>query len=212
MPGRTSTRTTRAARAGAGTRSARSSAIEVPDEGPATSLRTRIVQVFSDAQKTTATQRKLVVTLRKIQEEVCFEPLPGKGKKGREDEDDEDDFDEQDFSQEVIRNILRVMNVKKSEPVGDRVVRFITLFLKYASEKDQKNAVAANEDASEPTPSSRLNTQVLSTLLRFFASKDKTVRFRAVQMVTQMLNSLHQIDSDVYTVLRLSLQKRLRDK
>jgi condensin complex subunit 3 len=212
MPGRTSTRTTRTARTGAGTRSARSSAIEVPDEGPATSLRTRIVQVFSDAQKTTATQRKLVVTLRKIQEEVCFEPPTQKARKAREDEDDEDDFDEQHFNQEVIRNILRVMNVKKSEPIGDRVVRFVTLFLKYASEKDQKNAAAANEDASEPTPSSRLNTQVLSTLLRFFASKDKTVRFRAVQMVTQMLNSLQQIDSDVYTVLRLSLQKRLRDK
>ena len=212
MPGRTGTRSTRGTRTASGTKSARSSTIEVPDEGPVTSLRTEIVQVFSDAQKTTATQRKLVVTLRKIQEACCFEPPPTKkGKKGQEEE--YQDFEEDDFNQEVVRTVLRVMNVKKSEPAGDRVIRFLCAFLKYANEKDQKNfAVEGEEEGQFETPSTRLNAQILRTLLRLLPSKDKTVRFRATQTVTQLLNSLEQIDDDVYALIKVGLSKRLRDK
>ncbi|KAF2626650.1 hypothetical protein BU25DRAFT_411625 [Macroventuria anomochaeta] len=217
MPGRTSTRstrTTRTTRAAAGTKSARSSAIEIPDEGPVTSLRTQIVQVFSDAQKTTATQRKLVVTLRKIQEACCFEPPVSskKGKKGREEE--HEDFDEDEFNHEVVRSVLRVLNVKKSEPAGDRVIRFLCAFLKHATEKDYRNFAASTENENEQveTPSTRLNTQILKTVLRLLQSKDKTIRFRATQTVTQLLNCLEQIDDDVYALIRVGLSKRLRDK
>ncbi len=150
MPGRTSTRstrtssTTRARKSSTGTlkstraSSARQSSntVEIPDEGLLTSLRTQIAQVFGDAQKTTATQRKLVVTLRKIQEACCFEP-PESGNKGSKKGKVEvqQDFDEEDFNSEVVRCVLRILGVKKSEPVGDRVVRFLGLFLKHASEK-----------------------------------------------------------------------------
>lgn len=101
-----------------------------------THLRTQIAQVFSDAQKTTATQRKLAVHLRKIQEACCFEPpeTGGKGgKKGRVEL--QEDFDEEDFNTEMGRCVLRLLNVKKSEAAGDRVIRFLGLFLKHASEK-----------------------------------------------------------------------------
>jgi condensin complex subunit 3 len=144
------------------------------------------VQVFSDAQKTTATQRKLVVTLRKIQEACCFEPPvnPKKGKKGQEEE--HEDFDEDEFNHEVVRTVLRVMNVKKSEPAGDRVIRFLCAFLKHANEKDQKNfAAEVGEDVQVETPSTRLNAQVLKTLLRLLPSKDN---------------------------IKVGLSKRLRDK
>ncbi|KAJ4993555.1 nuclear condensin complex subunit [Stagonosporopsis vannaccii] len=214
MPGRTSTRTTRTTRTAAGTKSARSSIIEIPDEGPVTSLRTRIVQVFSDAQKTTATQRKLVVTLRKIQEECCFEPPPTakKGKKAQEEEEEE--FDEKDFNHEIARNLLRVMNVKKSEAAGDRVIRFLAMFLKHASEKDYKNSAVAMEDDDEggQEPTNRLNRHIITVLVRLLPSKDKTVRFRATQTLTTLLNSLQLIDNDLFTLIRMGLTKRLRDK
>jgi condensin complex subunit 3 len=145
MPGRTSTRGTRkpststSGRSAGVSKSTRASstrqsanAVEIPDEGPATTLRTQIAQVFSDAQKTTATQRKLVVNLRKIQEACCFEP-PETGKKRKEEE--QEDFDEEEFNAEVVRCVLRIMCVKKSESAGDRVIRFLGVFLKHASEK-----------------------------------------------------------------------------
>ena len=82
MPGRTSTRSVRTSTASAAGKSSTgtvkstrassarqsSNAVEIPDEGPLTSLRTQIAQVFGDAQKTTATQRNSSGNLRMIQE------------------------------------------------------------------------------------------------------------------------------------------------
>lgn len=145
MPGRTSTRSTRTSttsttRKSSTTRasSARqsSNAVEIPDEGPITSLRTQVAQVFGDAQKTTATQRKLVVNLRKIQEACCFEPPDTNNKGGKRAKGElQEDFDEEEFNNEVVRCVLRILGVKKSEPVGDRIIRFLGVFLKHASEK-----------------------------------------------------------------------------
>jgi condensin complex subunit 3 len=139
MPGRTSTRSTRTSTASTTKRasSARQSAnaVEIPDDGPVTSLRTQVAQVFGDAQKTTATQRKLVVNLRKIQEACCYEP-PTTGKGGKKAKGEvQEDFDEEDFNTEVGRCVVRILGIKKSEPVGDRLIRFLGLFLKFASEK-----------------------------------------------------------------------------
>lgn len=150
MPGRTATRSTRTSTA-SGTRksstgtvkstrasSARQSsqAVEIPDEGPVTSLRLQIAQIFGDAQRTTATQRKLIVNLRKVHEACCYEPPETSNKNGKKGKDEVlEDFDEEDFNTEVVRCVLRLLTIKKSEPVGDRILRFLGLFLKYATEK-----------------------------------------------------------------------------
>ncbi|PSN74764.1 ARM repeat-containing protein [Corynespora cassiicola Philippines] len=217
MPGRPSGRSTRTSttsttrRSGTrGSASARTSAhaVEVPDEGPVTSLRTQICHVFGEAQKTTATQRKLVVHLRKIQEACCYEP-PDTKKKGRE----EEDFDESEFNEEVTRCVLRVLGVKKSEPVGDRVIRFLGVFLKHATEKGVFVYTEDDEEAGIPeTPSSRLASQILSTVLGFLSAKDKVVRFRAAQTVAHIANNLDTLDDDMFDLIKLGLLKRLRDK
>jgi len=75
------------------------------------------------------TQRKAAVNLRKVQEACCYEPVNPR-KKQRDEE-----FGEGEFNAEVGRCVLRVLGVKKSEPVGDRIVRFLGLFLKMASDK-----------------------------------------------------------------------------
>ena len=70
-----------------------------------------------------------MVNLRKVQEFCCYEPTSKSRKHG------EEDFDEDDFANEVIRCVARLLVIKKSEPVGDRLVRFLGLFLKHATEK-----------------------------------------------------------------------------
>ncbi|KAF2023124.1 hypothetical protein EK21DRAFT_119067 [Setomelanomma holmii] len=230
MPGRTSTRSTRtltasvARKSSTGTlkstraSSARqsSNAVEIPDEGPLTSLRSRIAQVFSDAQKTTATQRKLVVNLRKIQEACCFEPPETNKKGGKKGKDEvQEDFDEEEFNNEIVRCVLRILGVKKSESVGDRVIRFLGVFLKHASDKDQAIFAADTEEeatAFHETPSSRLTSSILTTILGFLNAKDKTIRFRATQLVAHIVNSLTTIDNDIFNLIRLGFLKRLRDK
>ena len=42
---------------------------------------------------------------------------------------------EDDFNFEMARCVLRIMGVKKSEPAGDRLIRFLGLFLRHANEK-----------------------------------------------------------------------------
>lgn len=68
--------------------------------------------------------------LRKIQERCCYEPPPTKPKRVQE-----EDADEEQFNDEVTRCILRVMNVKKGLSEADRVIRFVSLFLRHAGEK-----------------------------------------------------------------------------
>ena len=134
MPGRVSTRTSTASRV---TRKSSTTTLAssrpstnatVPEEAPPNALRNKICTIFADAQKTTAGHRKLIVNLRKLHEDCCYEPQSKKG--GPE-------FTEEDFNYELGRCVLRVMPIKKSESVGDRIVRFLGQFLSHASEKGE---------------------------------------------------------------------------
>lgn len=158
MPGRVADRRrARASAVAASTNRSRTSrsrtsanAVEIPDEGESTSLRDQICRIFGDAQRTTATQRKLVVQLRKIQEACCYEPVKPKKQQSVE------DFGEEEFNKEVGRCILRVLPVKKSEPVGDRIIRYLGLFLKHSSDKGKQAHSAARPTDADAAQTIRL--------------------------------------------------------
>ena len=96
--------------------------------------------------------------------------------------------------QQIKQCIFRLLEVSKSEVAGNRTVKFLTTYMQDA-------------DASSPTTSS-----VLYALLPFLCAKDKTVRYRATQVVSQVLAALNAIDDDLYRVIRHELIKRLHDK
>ena len=180
---------------------------DVPDEGANTSLRRAVCVVFGDAQKSTAGHRKCVISLRKIQEACCYEPV--NYKKGRQSED----FEEDDFNTEVVRCVLRVLAVKKAEPAGDKIVRFLGTYLNVASQKDNELLDQDPDTTTLPeTPTSRLTTSILSTLLPLLTSKDKTIRFRATQVTSHIVNSMDSLDDNLFHLLRLNLLKRIHDK
>lgn len=144
MPGRPSTRTPTLSRPPSKSslqtlhnsrQSTASTTTAFPDEGPITSLRSQISTVFSNAQRSTAGHRKLVVGLRKLQDH-CINEQPFLG--GHE-EQEGDRFVEDDFNVEFTRCVVRLMGVKKSENVGDNLVRFIGFYLRYSSEKGKEN-------------------------------------------------------------------------
>ncbi|KAI4282936.1 MAG: hypothetical protein L6R38_002555 [Xanthoria sp. 2 TBL-2021] len=216
MPGRVSTRNVATVSAAQkapsqplrSRRTTASSNVAIPDEGPSSSLRTRVCLIFGDAQKSTAAHRKLAVNLRKIQEECCYEPTSRRGQ-------DDDDFGEDDFNVEIARCVIRLMGVKKSEGAGDRIVRFLGMFLRRANDKDA--ALMPEVDIEDPqtfpeTPSTRLTSHILSILLPLLASKEKVVRYRATQLVAHIINSLDSVDDDSYHLIRVGLLKRVRDK
>jgi condensin complex subunit 3 len=220
MPGRTSARSTKSSNALSNKRStatldsrasvasrASSSAITESIDTPDNALRGRICAIFRDAQRTTATHRKLAVTLRKIHEACCYEPAEQKNAAN-------DEFDEEMFNQEFVRCVLRVMPVKKAESVGEKCIRFVGFFLRLASDKDNELLGELEQDSSvlPETPSTRLVAQLLEAVLPLMTAKDKFVRFRSTQLISYIINSLEAIDDDLFQKLRHGLLKRVRDK
>ncbi|KAL1872777.1 hypothetical protein VTK73DRAFT_1327 [Phialemonium thermophilum] len=186
---------------------ASSANIDAPVEAPDNALRKQIVPIFSEAQRTTASHRKLAVTLRKIQEACCYEPTSAKKTAAS-------DFEEDDFNTEFVRCVLRVMPVKKSEAVGEKIVRFIGLFLRHSIDKDNEVMGEVDEDASTmpETPSTRLTAHLMETILPLLTAKDKFVRYRSTQLISHIINSLDAIDDDLFQKLRAGLLRRIRDK
>ena len=104
--------------------------------------------------------------------------------------------------------------MKKSESVGERSIRFIGLFLRHANEKDNElNPDNPDEtDVMVETPSSRLTSHLMNTILPLLTSKEKFVRYRSTQLISHIINSLDSIDDDLFQLLRHGLLKRIRDK
>ncbi|KAK4123890.1 condensin subunit-like protein [Parathielavia appendiculata] len=222
MPARASTRSTRssagvptkssasASRASTVSRASSTANTDNPPETPDNALRAQIAAVFREAQRTTASHRKLAVTLRKIQEACCYEPTSTKKSTAAA----ASDFDEDDFNAEFVRCVIRVMPIKKSEGVGEKTIRFIGLFLRHAVDKDNEAVGEPDEDASTmpETPGTRLTTLLIETVLPLLAAKDKFVRYRATQLISHIINSLDAIDDELFQKLRSGLLKRIRDK
>lgn len=60
--------------------------------------------------------------------------------------------------------------------------------------------------------STRLTSHILSISLQLLTSKEKTVRYRATQLIAHIINSLDSIDDEYFHLLKMGLLKRIRDK
>jgi condensin complex subunit 3 len=158
------------------------------------------------------------VRLRKLQE-LCCGISQKKSNKGKDQEPEEalipgeETVAEKEFNVEVGRCMLRILTIKKSEPVGDRILRFLGTFLSHAAEKDNEIfASGEDEDHSPETPTARLTSSLIALIGPVMGAKDKMVRFRATQITAHIVNSLESIDDELYHAIRQNLLRRLRDK
>ncbi|KAJ5673263.1 hypothetical protein N7507_002390 [Penicillium longicatenatum] len=231
MPGRVAARSTSATtrrssqQPSAGRAPSVTPSFTIPDE-PALpeaspNLRRDVCAIFADAQRSTTGHRKLAVRLRKLQE-ICS-GIAQKNRKGKEQEQEEivipeeETLPEKEFNVEVGRCILRILPIKKSEPVGDRIIRFMDNFLAHASEKDNELFASSADDeyemqTSPETPTSRLTSSLVALMVPLLGAKDKMIRFRATQIVAHIVNTLESIDDELYHTIQQGLLKRIRDK
>ncbi|CAG7915625.1 unnamed protein product [Penicillium olsonii] len=198
-------------------------AFAIPEEAaePISSptLRRDVCLIFADAQRSTTGHRKLVVRLRKLQE-ICCGIFQKKGDKKSKDQEAEEALvpgeeteAEKEFNVEIGRCMLRILPIKKSEPVGDRILRFLGTFLSHAAEKDTEIFASGEDDEHNPeTPTSRLTASLVALMVPVMSAKDKMVRFRATQITAHIVNSLESIDDELYHTIRQGLLRRLRDK
>lgn len=160
-----------------------------------------------------------MVRLRKLQEHCCGISQKKSDKKEKSQQEEalipgEQTVAEKEFNVEVGRCMLRILPIKKTEPVGDRILRFMGTFLVQASEKDGEMFVtnSSNEGDNLEMPTARLTSSLVSLMVPLLAAKDKMVRFRATQIIAHIVNSLESIDDDLFLNIRQALLKRIRDK
>ena len=81
--------------------------------------------------------------------------------------------------------------------------------------KDNAIFCATEGDANEnfpETPTSRLTAHILGMILEIITAKDRTIRYRATQIIAHVVNTLDSIDDELFQLVRLALLRRLRDK
>ncbi|KAL5523223.1 YCG1_2 [Sanghuangporus sanghuang] len=165
-------------------------------------LTTAIPAVFDQAQTSAATHKKNCVALFKLQSASAevVEPV-GRGKKDVEVRL----VGERAFTEVFMDMLNRVLVVKKSTAAADRIVKFVSSYVKFLNEK-------VSDSDSDETPSSRFVARLLKYFLKGFQAKSKDVRFRCLHFVSEIVSNLGELDQDLYAELRAALLERLADK
>lgn len=142
-----------------------------------------IADIFADAQRSSINHRSLTKRLRKIE---------------KKNESNRSRFDES-----VKECILRSLEVAKPEKAGQNIVKFVCAYC---------SAVESEASENEEDESNSITGEILVAMLPYMAAKDKIVRYRATQIVSQLMGIIQELDDDLYQAIRHELIKRIRDK
>lgn len=158
----------------------------------------QVAKVFQESQGSVAGHRKQIILLKRIQQRA-FEA-------GNEDE----------FNEVFCKLVNKVLVVKRTENVGDRIVKLVASFILSLQEdykkKDSEDEDEEMNDEDEENMLSRFVNHFIRHLLKGIESKDKNVRYRVVQFLDFTMSGLGEIDDGLYEELMFHLDKRLHDK
>ncbi|KAJ1728815.1 chromosome condensation complex Condensin, subunit G [Coemansia biformis] len=183
------------------------------------SLRSVVPGLFDAAQRSGTGHRKHAAALYKLQLQ-CH------------DADTEGLTGEDAFNKEFIRNLNKILGLRKREASAEKVVKLVATFVQVSYEKDSQAQALANGGSAkvgdaddvfavpragddEPgldTASSRFVELLIKYLLQGFQAKEKLTRLRCCQIVAMSVTSLGEIDEDLYFDLVKRLRERIRDK
>ncbi|ODV92637.1 hypothetical protein CANCADRAFT_90069 [Tortispora caseinolytica NRRL Y-17796] len=149
------------------------------------SLQEYIQNVFQESQTSASSHRRLVRTLRKVLDRA-------------------DELDEvTEFFNEFARCVAFVLPLRKAEQCAEKVVRFVTLFV--------KNCQLAEDEAPNPAYA-QITDDLLAFLIHGVNAKLKNVRFRSIQLIACIVSTLNEIEDSLSRVLASELIDRLQDK
>ncbi|KIM46792.1 hypothetical protein M413DRAFT_23143 [Hebeloma cylindrosporum] len=179
-----------------------------------------VANIFEQAQASLANHKKNSVALYKILVQAAEVTQPSSSSKNGS---GVKLVGEKAFQDVIVDMLSRVLVVKKGPANADRIVKYVGGFVKFMNEKvieaKSKTASSSSISAAKPededdedTPTSRFVSHLLNWLLQGFAAKNKVVRYRCIQIVSEMISHLGEIDEDTYTELRDALMDRLNDK
>ncbi|KAL1732156.1 nuclear condensing complex subunit [Schizophyllum commune] len=139
--------------------------------------------IFDQAQNTVANHKKNCVQLHKLHEQAA--KVTEQARNGQAVKL----VGERAFTDAFIDMASRVVEIKKGPPAAERVVKFVGSGI-----------------------SARFIVRLLNWLLMGFNAKNKVTRWRVVQIVSELIAHLGELDEDMYTKLRSGLLARVYDK
>lgn len=158
-----------------------------------------IPRIFNQAQQSLANHHKNCAALYKLHNQVIS--IYGSPKNTSV-----CDARELIFEETFLSMIGRVLVIKKGPASADQVVRFIGAYAEYIINKE---GIHANEGDSSCM---RFIARVLQWLLGGFTAKDKTVRYRCISIVAELVARLNIFDEETYGKLRDHLIDRTCDR
>ncbi|KAF8906012.1 nuclear condensing complex subunit [Gymnopilus junonius] len=163
-------------------------------------------RIFDQAQISYANHRKNHVALFKLHTEyAAHKEFLNKGRSMKL-------TGERQFERLFHHLVLCVLPMKKGVVSADRIVKFIAGYIKFINEKADLEDNSDESDDEDETTASRFTEKLIKFLLPGFLAKNKNVRYRALQIVAEMISYLGQIDEDIFRTLRTALINRLDDR
>lgn len=167
-----------------------------------------IPRILDQAQVSTANHQKNLVALYKVQTEAAqYTESVRRGKEVRL-------VGERIFEEMILSMLMLVLPVKKGTAPADRIIKFISGYIKFVHEKgtvylssrlygtlhhrsiaaEERNADGEQDEEDDDTTASRFTARLLKHLLKGFTAKDKSVRYRVLQTVAEMVSHLGEIE------------------
>lgn len=172
------------------------------------SIARAVNHVFTDAQASLSGHKKVVILLRKIQQKAIQLDL------------------EEPFNFHFVKTISKVLKLKKGEPSGDRIAKFCSLFVSTMVKQELENPTnrpeptLRSDDESDTSDIEREKESVscefidylIRHLLRGIESRFKDVRYRIVQLLAYLVNYITEMDEQLFSALKYSLNRRVYDR
>eukprot|EP00158_Paraphelidium_tribonemae_P009181 Partr_v1_DN28794_c2_g1_i4_m63007 putative Non-SMC condensin I complex subunit G len=108
---------------------------------------------------------------------------------------------QKDFFDSFVRCLRHLLAVKKSEPAVEKCIRLIALFTA-SCQNGTGNSEAGND----------FTRRFLVYLLEAIKAKDRVARLRSCQILGMCVDSISEMDDDIFGKLQQALVERCRDK
>ncbi|KAK7206438.1 nuclear condensing complex subunit [Myxozyma melibiosi] len=166
-----------------------------------------IAHIFQDVQKSTTSHKKHGIRLWSIHKQAYEKDM------------------KTSFDKKFCAMLNQILPVKKSEPAGEKVAKFVTHYVEYiatqGAPKAQDNEdvdmdidmdIDEEDESSEHFMAHSFIEMLFAHLLQGVDAKNKAVRFRVCQLLASIVVHLGEIDDDLFQELRAAFVRRIHDK
>ncbi|KAG7891812.1 hypothetical protein KL936_001755 [Ogataea polymorpha] len=151
-----------------------------------------IRKCFQESQLSVSSHGKQIAILRALQRKCREQKLQSQ------------------FNELFCKLVNKVLPIKRNEPVGDRIVKFISSFVNSINPESEDDN--ANVDKQDEKMYNKFIDRLARHLLNGLEANNKNVRYRACHILSHLMNNMTSIDTDLYEALSEGLLARIYDK